>query len=82
MNRVVPHDELEAETQKLAALLMSKPPFALKAVMEAVLHGTEVAFEEACRLEQDLFAMTCGTEDFREGMTAFIEKREAKFTGR
>lgn len=82
VNKVVPHDELEAETGKLAALLMSKPPFALKAVMEAVLHGTEIAFEEGCRLEQDLFAITCGTEDFREGMTAFIEKREARFTGR
>ncbi|MDD3642798.1 MAG: enoyl-CoA hydratase-related protein [Candidatus Krumholzibacteria bacterium] len=82
VNKVVAHDDLEAETSKLAALLMSKPPFALKAVMEAVLHGTEIAFEEGCRLEQDLFAMTCGTEDFREGMSAFIEKREAKFTGR
>jgi len=82
VNRVVPHDDLGAETEKLAVLLMSKPPFALKAVMESVLHGTEIAFEEGCRLEQDLFAMTCGTEDFREGMTAFIEKREAKFTGR
>lgn len=82
LNMVVPQDELRAETEKLARLLMSKPPFALKAVMEAVIHGTEAAFEEACRLEQDLFAMTCGTEDFREGMTAFIEKREAGFTGR
>jgi len=82
VNKVVPHDEIEAETDKLAALLMGKPPFALKAVMEAVLHGTEIAFEEGCRLEQDLFAMTCGTDDFREGMAAFIEKREAKFTGR
>jgi len=82
VNRVVPHDDLLDEAMKLAGVLMSKPPFASKAVMEAVNHGTEMAFDEGCRLEQDLFAITCGTEDFREGMSAFLEKREAKFKGR
>ena len=82
VNEVVPHDDLEAEVMKLAEVLKSKPPFAMKAVMEAVNHGTEMAFEEGCRLEQDLFAITCGTEDFQEGMSAFLGKREAKFTGK
>ncbi len=81
VNRVVPHDELEEEVMKLAGILMSKPPFAVKAIMEAVNHGTEMAFEEGCRLEQVLFAITCGTEDFKEGMSAFLEKRKAKFKG-
>jgi enoyl-CoA hydratase len=81
VNRVVPHDDLMEEVGKLAGILMSKPPFAMKAVMEAVNHGTEMAFDEACRLEQDLFAITCGTDDFREGMSAFLEKREGKFKG-
>ena len=79
---VVSHEDLEEETRKLASTLMGKPPFAVKAIIEAVLHGTEASFEEACRLEQDLFAMTCGTEDFQEGTSAFIEKRDAEFTGR
>jgi len=78
VNKVVPHEEV----MKLAGVLMSKPPFAVKAIMEAVNHGTEMAFEEGCRLEQDLFAITCGTEDFKEGMSAFLEKREAKFKGK
>jgi enoyl-CoA hydratase len=81
VNRVVPHDDLEDEVTKLAGVLMGKPPFAAKAIMEAVNHGTEMAFEEGCRLEQDLFAITCGTEDFKEGMSAFLEKREAEFKG-
>ena len=81
VNQVVPHDELMDEVMTFAGVLMSKPPFAMKAIMEAVNHGTEMAFEEGCRLEQDLFAITCGTEDFKEGMSAFLEKREAKFKG-
>lgn len=82
VNKVVPHDELMDEVMKFASVLMSKPPFAMKAIMEAVNHGTEMAFEEGCRLEQDLFAITCGTEDFKEGMNAFLEKREAEFKGK
>jgi len=54
----------------------------LKACIEAVLHGTEMSFEDALRLEGSLFAMTCGTEDIKEGMTAFLEKRDAAFKGR
>ena len=81
VNQVVPHDDLEEEVMKLAGILMTKPPFAVQAIMEAVNHGTEMSFEEGCRLEQDLFAITCGTEDFKEGMSAFLEKREAKFKG-
>ncbi len=82
LNRVVPHDELDSAVDELAAQLLSKPPFALQANMEAVLHGTELSYEEACRVEANLFAMTCGTEDFSEGMSAFLEKREATFKGR
>jgi enoyl-CoA hydratase len=82
VNKIVPHDDLMDEVMKFADVLMSKPPFAMKAIMEAVNHGTEMAFEEGCRLEQDLFAITCGTEDFKEGMNAFLEKREAEFKGK
>lgn len=82
VNRVVPHEELDAAVQETAGLLMGKPPFALKANIEAVLHGTEVSFEEGCRIETNLFALTCGTEDMKEGMSAFLEKRDAKFTGK
>ena len=82
VNRVVPKEEFEQAVTELAALLLEKPPFALKACIEAVLHGTEVNFDEGLRLEADLFAMTCGTEDQKEGMKAFLEKRKAEFRGR
>ncbi len=82
VNKVVPHEELDDAVLEMATTLLSKPPFALKACMEAVLHGTEVSFEEGCRIETNLFALTCGTEDMKEGTKAFLEKRNAKFTGK
>lgn len=82
VSKVVPAAELGKAVDELAALLLSKPPFALKACMEAVLHGTEMSFEDGLRLEGALFAMTCGTQDMKEGMTAFLGKREAHFTGK
>ena len=82
VNSVVPHDELDAAVKELADTLLAKPPFALRANMEAVLHGTEVSYEEGCRIEANLFSLTCGTEDMKEGMSAFLEKREAAFKGK
>ena len=82
VNRVVPADELESAVDKMAGQFLAKPPVALRACMETVLHGTEMAFEDGLRLEAALFAHTCGTEDFKEGMDAFLNKREAKFKGR
>jgi enoyl-CoA hydratase len=82
VNKVAPKEEFEAAVDELAKLLLEKPPFALKACMEAVLHGTEIGFDEGLRLEADLFAMTCGTLDQKEGMKAFLEKRKGSFKGR
>jgi enoyl-CoA hydratase len=82
VNKVVPADELEASVDEMARLLLGKSPLALASCMEAVLHGTEVTLEEGLGLEASLFALACGTEDMKEGMKAFLEKREAKFTGR
>lgn len=82
VNKVVPAGELAAAVDEMALVFLSKPPFALKACIETVLHGTEMSFEDGLRLEASLFAMTCGTQDMKEGMKAFLEKREAKFEGR
>lgn len=82
VNKVVGADEFEKAVDDMAALLLSKPPFALRACIEAVLHGTEMSLEDGCRLEASLFGQACGTDDMKEGMKAFLEKREAKFTGR
>jgi enoyl-CoA hydratase len=82
VNKVVPQEEFKKAVAEMAQLFLAKPPFALRACMETVLHGTEVSFEDGLRLEASLFAMTCGTSDMKEGMKAFLEKRQAKFEGR
>lgn len=82
VNAVAPREEFAEAVDGMAAMLLGKPPFAVKACMEAVTHGTEMSFEDGCRLEASLFALTCGTEDMKEGTEAFLERREAKFTGR
>jgi len=82
VNKVVAAGDLAKTVEDMANVFLSKPPFALKACIETVLHGPEMSFENALRLEASLFANTCGTQDMKEGMTAFLEKREAKFEGR
>ena len=77
VNKVVPAGELSAAVSELAELLLSKPPFALRACIEATLHGAEMSFEDALRFEGSLFAMTCGTHDMKEGMKAFLFRLEA-----
>lgn len=82
VNKVVPATDLESAVDELARILIAKPPFALRACIEATQNGSEVPLEDGLRLEEALFAMTCGTEDMKEGMQAFLEKRQASFKGR
>jgi enoyl-CoA hydratase len=82
VNKVASAEEFPKAVDEMAALFLKKPGFSLKACIEAVNHGAEMSFEDGLRLEGTLFAMTCGTEDMKEGMNAFLEKREAAFKGR
>ncbi|MFO7915692.1 MAG: enoyl-CoA hydratase-related protein [Candidatus Krumholzibacteriales bacterium] len=82
VNRVAPADQLDKEVEKMVNVLLSKPPFAVRGCIEAVNRGADLTLHEGCRIEEDLFSMTCGTEDMKEGMNAFLEKREAEFTGK
>lgn len=82
VNKVVPADQLDNEVEKMVKLLLSKPPFAVRGCIEAVNRGADLTLREGCRIEEDLFGMTCGTRDMEEGMSAFLEKREAEFTGK
>ena len=82
VNRVFPAAELMAEARKLAETLAAKPPTALRYILDAVISGAEMSQSDAQTYEATLFGLVATTEDMREGTTAFLEKRAAKFQGR
>ncbi len=80
--RVVPHDELMAEAKKTAALVASMPPMAAIANKEMVNSAYEMTLEQGIIQERRLFQILTASADKKEGMEAFIEKREGNWTGR
>ena len=77
-----PADQLLAEAGKLMRAILANGPLALKLTMEAVDRGLDVTLEEGLRLEADAFGLVAATDDMKEGLTAFLEKRPAKFQGK
>lgn len=82
VNRVVPAAELMAEARRLAATLADKAPIATRYIISAINQGLEMPFAEGCVFEATLFGLVATTEDMREGMRAFLEKRPPDFKGR
>ncbi|MGE3908453.1 MAG: enoyl-CoA hydratase-related protein [Chloroflexota bacterium] len=82
VNRVVPVDALLDEAKALAGKIAAKPPLSVKFTKQAVLKAFELPLSEAVDLERKLFYLLFGTEDAREGISAFSEKRRPTFHGR
>jgi enoyl-CoA hydratase len=81
VNRVVPAGELMPSARQLAATLAAKAPVALQQAKAAINTGSEIDLDDGCRYEAEAFAVAFGTDDRREGMRAFLEKRPAVFKG-
>lgn len=81
VNAVVPHESLIEEAKKLAAVIASKSPIAVRTCLESVTRGLNMSIDEGLNLEASLFAQTVPTKDIHEGITAFLEKRKPQFTG-
>jgi enoyl-CoA hydratase len=79
VNRILPQESLMAECQKLALKIASRGPVAVRLCKEAVNNGMEMDLHRACAYEADLFAMCFASEDQKEGMAAFLEKRGPNF---
>src|SRR5579864_3310412 len=82
VNRVVPQGEHLAEALKLAKTVAAQAPVALLLAKDAVNAAFETPLEEGLDIERKNFFLLFSTEDMREGMRAFIEKRKAQFQGR
>jgi 2-(1,2-epoxy-1,2-dihydrophenyl)acetyl-CoA isomerase len=82
INFVVPNDELESETQKLATRLATGPTHVYGATKALFYRSLESEFESQLQAEAEYFSDCASRPDFKEGVTAFIEKREPRFTGK
>ena len=80
--RVVPADQLLDEALKTAQVIAAMPPLAAIAVKEMVNAAQELPLTQGIRFERRLFHGLFGTEDQKEGMTAFVEKRPGNWKGR
>ncbi len=82
VNRVVPHDDLLAQAQALAARLAAGPTRAFGLAKRAVAYGLSATLEQALEYEAMLQEIAGRTADYREGVAAFLDKRPPRFAGR
>jgi enoyl-CoA hydratase len=79
---VVPHEALRATTLELAAKIAAKSPLTLRVAKEAVRASEELPLADGIRYERDLFCLCFSSDDKREGVAAFLAKRQAQWSGR
>jgi enoyl-CoA hydratase len=82
VNKVVPADQLMSAAETMGRTIASRGPLAVQAAIEAVMSGSEMPFDEGQFLEATLFGLLASSEDMKEGMAAFLEKRTANFQGK
>lgn len=79
VERVVPQDELLPAAKKLAQTIAQKAPLAIAACKRAINNGAHLAIADALELEALEFGTLVNTNDFKEGTSAFLEKRKAEW---
>ncbi len=81
VNKVVEPEELMDAAMELANEIKKKAPLALRYIKEAVNQSQEVSLAAGEAYESEVFGICFSTHDLKEGMSAFLEKREPKFKG-
>ncbi len=81
VNKVVEPDELIDAAMDMANEIKKKSPLALKYIKEAINHSLEVSLKAGEQYESEIFGVCFSTHDLKEGMSAFLEKREPNFKG-
>jgi enoyl-CoA hydratase len=82
VSEVVPDGEVFTAAMRIAKTIASMPPLAVLQIKEAVLAGQDASLETAMMLERKAFQLLFATNDQKEGMRAFLEKRKPEFRGR
>jgi enoyl-CoA hydratase len=82
VNKVYPQDELLNKALELAERISAKGQQAIRFALKAVKATDNMSLSEGLSYEASLFALTCGTEDFKEGTSAFLQKRKPDFKNR
>ena len=82
VNHVVPPESLMEEAKKIATDIASKPPISIRSAKEAILKAQDTTLEVGLEFERKAFYMLFATEDGKEGMKAFLEKRKPTFKGK
>jgi enoyl-CoA hydratase len=81
VNKIVPVEFYLSEAIKMATLIAEKSPIAVQLAKESVLKAYEMPLQEALYFERKNFYMLFASEDQKEGMAAFVEKRKPEFKG-
>ena len=79
VNRVVPQEELMSTAREWAETICQAGPLGVRAAKEAMIRGYNMPFEDGLRLEGSFFTHLMETEDGKEGISAFNEKRKPDY---
>jgi enoyl-CoA hydratase len=82
INRVVRHELLMEETMKTARIIAQQAPLSIRLIKDSVNKAVDYSLYEGMQFERKNFYLLFSSEDQKEGMNAFIEKRKPKFKGR
>jgi enoyl-CoA hydratase/carnithine racemase len=79
---VVPMSQLLSKCEEIASEICKSAPLAVQKIKQAALRGLDMSLADGLKLERELYNWLQGTEDAREGATAFAEKRAPQWKGK
>lgn len=82
VNKVVPLEQLKSAVEELISELTNKPPIAIELAKHLINSSTETDLKMGLKNEAEAFGVLTSTEDFNEGVTAFLEKRKPQYKGK